>query len=226
MQPDVGLLHMNALTIAFSLDWKYCRKKPNLSLDCSSFSVSRALNLFSHQLQVKSKLFSCSQSNSLPAATHLRAFVIFLVLDCLSHTFLPTITGLRPLPLLSLLGDAVYLLFTTWAQQSLLTSSCASSIWHCIICIRAHILDGRSPVLFLAPPQGETPGTLCIWRHGQRHSDSGGRLCPPFFLHFFSCIEVIRTESRKPKNSGLTWQYLENYIKIILNSLANSYQPM
>lgn len=213
MQPDVGLLHMNSLTLAFSLDWKYCSKKnPNLSLECSSFSVSRALNLFSHQLQVKSKLFSCSQSNSLAAATHLRAFVIFLILGCLRHTFLPTITGLRPLPLLSLLGDAVYLLFTSWAQQSLLTSSWASSTWHCIICIRAHILDGRPPVLFLAPPQGETPGTLCIWRHGQdtqTQEEDFVLLLNTLFLMYWSDTHWV-----KKTKKTLVWP--DNTMKMIL----------
>lgn len=139
---------------------------------------------------------------------HLRVFVIFLFLCGLSHTFLPTTVRLKTLLLQSLFEDAVYLLFSSWMQQSLLTASCISSIWHHGVCNRADIIGGTSPVLFPAPPQGGTPGTLCVWRHGQRQSDSG--LCLPISFSLVLKWGALSIGNQK----ALFWP--DNILKIIL----------
>lgn len=45
-----------------------------------------------------------------------------------------------------------------------------------------------------------------------------------FSTLFLMYIEIMRTDSRNQK-TVLIWLYLENYVKIILNSLENSYPP-
>lgn len=152
-----------------------------------SFKSPESLFLISNKWRVGLSL--ALKNNYFPAATHLRAFVIVLFLCSLSHTLLYHCYRVQATPSSNSTQRCCYLLFSSWLQQSLLTSSCTASIWDHSICIRAHILDGTCPVLFLSTP-GDTQ-FLTTWSKTLRLRTSSF-----FSTLFLMYIEIMTQETK------------------------------
>lgn len=200
MQPGVGLLHMTALTLVFSLDWKYCRKKQSVPWVFLLLSFKSPESVFSSVASGKWAFFLLSK---------LTIFQLPPTWELLLSSCFCVVLAVPSFPLLQRSGYCLCQLFLevlfVFCSHPGCNKACspllASLPSGTTASLSAHILDGTSSVLFLAPPQGGTSGTFCIWRNGQRHSASG--LYLPFFLLFFSCIEKMCTESRKKKKKNL-----------------------
>lgn len=154
--------------------------------------------MFSHQLQVRRRKFSCSQKPS---------WELFLPsCFCLLLAFLPTHCYCTQ-------AVASYSSFRRCCLSAVLILGVTKHV--CILLHPFYLApqplykSTHSRLPFLALPQGGTAGTLSIWRYDIKHA--GYYLA--FFLLYFSLIKMMCIETRKKKKTTLFWP--DNILQVI-----------